>query len=185
MKTEYRLASALKELMSDNKPLSEISVTMLTKKCKVGRQTFYYHFHDVYDLLTMVFLNEEIKKVKDSHNLDDILTSIYAYYEKNASFISSVLSSGGRDLFLEFINNNVYQTLLRLTLLSDKEKITTLTERRNISRFYAAAISQTITFYFENVKKKSIAGLKKYFSMLHKDFLINAIKSTVKNRVIV
>ena len=117
--------------------------------------------------------------------LDDILVSIYAYYEKNSTFISSVLSSGGRDLFLEFINNNCYQTLLRLTLVADRDKITTLTERRNISRFYAAAISQTITFYFENVKKKSIAGLRKYFSMLHKDFLINAIKNTVKNRIVV
>lgn len=185
MKTEYRLAAALKELMSDNKPLSDITVTMLTKKCKVGRQTFYYHFHDVYDLLTMVFLNEEIKKIKDSRSLDEFLEIFYAYYEKNINFINGVLSSGGRDLFVEFVNNNCYQTLLKITTNIDKEKNLSLTEKKNIARFYAAAISQTITFYLENIKKKSLPGLKKYFSMLHKDFLTNAIKQTIKNRQII
>ena len=39
MKTEHRLAEALKEMMSGT-PLDEISVTMLVRKCKVNRQTF-------------------------------------------------------------------------------------------------------------------------------------------------
>jgi AcrR family transcriptional regulator len=56
MKTEYRFAEALKEMMSEVS-LDSISVTSLCKKCKVNRQTFYYHFHDIYDLLALVFLN--------------------------------------------------------------------------------------------------------------------------------
>ncbi len=57
MKTEHRLAETLKSLMSEV-PLDSISVTMLSERCHINRQTFYYHFHDIYDLLTLVFLDE-------------------------------------------------------------------------------------------------------------------------------
>ena len=83
MKTEYRLAEALKNMMSEV-PLDSISVTTLTKKCKVNRQTFYYHFHDIYDLLTLIFLNESIPELDDTENVNDALVCIWKYYLKQA-----------------------------------------------------------------------------------------------------
>ena len=68
MKTEYRLAEALKNMMSEV-PLDSISVTSLVKRCHVNRQTFYYHFHDIYDLLTLVFLNESIPHAEESKTI--------------------------------------------------------------------------------------------------------------------
>ena len=59
MKTEHELARALKEMMS-SQPLDTISVVDLSNKCNVSRKTFYYHYHDIYDLLTQVFLDEKI-----------------------------------------------------------------------------------------------------------------------------
>ena len=59
MKTEHQFAEALKKMMA-NTPLDEISVTSLSKRIGVSRKTFYYHFHDVYDLLTLVFLDDKV-----------------------------------------------------------------------------------------------------------------------------
>ena len=56
MKTEHALARTLKEMMS-SQPLDDISVLEISKKCGVSRKTFYYHYHDIYDLLTQVFLD--------------------------------------------------------------------------------------------------------------------------------
>ena len=67
MKTEHRLAEALKSMMSQL-PLEEISVAALARRCKVNRQTFYYHFHDIYDLLALVFLNEKISGIRICHH---------------------------------------------------------------------------------------------------------------------
>ena len=89
MKTEYRFAEALKEMMSEVS-LDSISVTSLCKKCKVNRQTFYYHFHDIYDLLALVFLNEEIPGLSDANNVKDMLSKIYNYYSKNQSINQSI-----------------------------------------------------------------------------------------------
>ena len=79
MKTEYRLAEALKNMMSEV-PLDSISVTSLSKKCHVNRQTFYYHFHDIYDLLALVFLNEKIPHIDECRDSVEMVTAIYNYY---------------------------------------------------------------------------------------------------------
>ena len=112
MKTEHQFAEALKKMMA-NTPLDEISVTSLSKKIGVSRKTFYYHFHDVYDLLTLVFLDE---KVTDNSswisNSKDLISVIYNYYVKNALFIDAAINSAGKDLFEEFIFNFCYQVIL-------------------------------------------------------------------------
>ena len=44
------MADALKALL-EQKPLHNIAVNDIAERCGVTRQTFYYHFEDVYDLL--------------------------------------------------------------------------------------------------------------------------------------
>lgn len=51
------LAASLKKLLAQ-KPLDKITVVELTKDCGVNRQTFYYHFKDIYDLAEWVVLCE-------------------------------------------------------------------------------------------------------------------------------
>ena len=91
MKTEHRFAEALKSMMSEL-PLEEISVAALTRRCKVNRQTFYYHFHDIYDLLALVFLNETIPGVDEAMNSEQIAESIYNYYIKNQKLIDEIIN---------------------------------------------------------------------------------------------
>ena len=52
--TKEALAAALKKMMAV-KPIDKITVKDLVEICGVNRQTFYYHFDDVYDLLEWVF----------------------------------------------------------------------------------------------------------------------------------
>ena len=86
MKTQRRLAETLKDMMATT-PIDSISVTTLSKKCGINRQTFYYHFHDVYDLLTLVFLNEKVEKLDKEINPHNLFVSLYNYYEKNTGII--------------------------------------------------------------------------------------------------
>lgn len=48
--TKQQLASALKTLMAQ-KPMDKITIADLTGICRIRRQSFYYHFEDIYDLL--------------------------------------------------------------------------------------------------------------------------------------
>ena len=58
--TKNALAASLKKLLS-KKELSKITITNITEECGVNRQTFYYHFKDIYDLLEWIFTNESIE----------------------------------------------------------------------------------------------------------------------------
>ena len=50
MNAKHDLAEALCQLL-ETKTLEKITVKDIVARCGVNRQTFYYHFHDVYDLM--------------------------------------------------------------------------------------------------------------------------------------
>lgn len=162
MKTEYRLAEALKNMMAEV-PLDSISVTSLAKKCHVNRQTFYYHFHDIYDLLTLVFLNEEVPGLDNISNIKELLDKFFKYYTKNKGFIDATLNSAGKELFEEFCYNNCYKTFLRFILNVQDSKKLHVNDRKAIARFYALAYSHSIVYYLATYKTKTYEGLLNCF----------------------
>lgn len=163
MKTEHRLAEALKSMMSEL-PLEEISVAALTRRCKVHRQTFYYHFNDIYDLLALVFLNEKIEGIDDTMDSTEMVTVIYEYYEKNRSFIEGTLNSAGKDLFQEFVYNICYKCFMRyINNLSESKRIN-INDKKNIVRFRAFAYSNSIVYYLSTHKSKSLSNMLECFS---------------------
>ena len=57
--TKRLMADALKRLMAQ-KPLNKITIRQITEDCGVNRQTFYYHFEDIYDLMRWMFRQEAL-----------------------------------------------------------------------------------------------------------------------------
>lgn len=55
--TKKALAASLKELLGQ-KPFHKITISDITEQCGVNRMTFYYHFHDIYDLAQWAFQEE-------------------------------------------------------------------------------------------------------------------------------
>jgi len=179
MKTEYRLSEALKEMM-EKTPLDEISVVALTKKCDINRQTFYYHFHDIYDLLTLVFLNEKIRNIDKAKKLNEMVVAIYQYYEENALFIEAAINSAGKELFQEFIYNNCFQVILRFVNESQNNKKLLTSDRRSIARFYALGYAHSIVYYLSVFKNKSLQGLMSCFCFEKDENLAIAINNYIE-----
>lgn len=61
--TKQQLARALKTLMAQ-KALDKITISELTGLCGIRRQSFYYHFEDIYDLLRWMFQSETISLLR-------------------------------------------------------------------------------------------------------------------------
>lgn len=57
LNTKKILGTTLKELMAE-KPFDKITVSELTKRCGLNRQTFYYHFETIIDLFQWVLSQE-------------------------------------------------------------------------------------------------------------------------------
>ncbi|MGM9873721.1 MAG: TetR/AcrR family transcriptional regulator C-terminal domain-containing protein [Bacilli bacterium] len=182
MKTERRFANELKTMMSEM-PLEDITVSLLCKKCHVQRQTFYYHFHDIYDLIMVVFLNEKIVGVQEAKNITQLISRLYEYYTKNKNFIDASLQSAGKDLFEEFVFNNTYQGLLKImNQTSPSSKKITALERKSIIRFYSYSITNCYIYYLSNHKNKNLKDLLNNFSFIGDDFLEKSCLAILENR---
>ena len=179
MKTEYRFVEELKKMMSE-KPLEEISVLSLTKKCGVNRQTFYYHFHDIYDLLTLVFLREKIEGIDKVKSFVDMVTIIYKYYDANKAFVDATLSSAGKDLFQEFVYNVCYQCTMNIIASYKISGSVPPDAKKNVARFYGSAFCNSIIYYLNTYKNKSLNGLLNNFSFVEALELSKVLQNSAK-----
>lgn len=94
--TKLALANALKKLLQ-KKFLDDITVKELVEECEVNRQTFYYHFQDIYDLLRWFLEHETSEAAAGGGLLQDALRAAFRYVQDNHLAIYHVYRSSGRD----------------------------------------------------------------------------------------
>lgn len=97
--TKRALAAALKELLK-KKPLDKITVTDITEACEVNRQTFYYHFQDIYDLLDWTLQEDARHLVANKINLDnweESIAALFVYMQENRMLVLNAFHSIERD----------------------------------------------------------------------------------------
>ena len=107
MKTEHRLAEALKSMMSEL-PLEEISVAALARRCKVNRQTFYYHFHDIYELAEWSLMKETESALAGrvtTNTWQEALRDLFDLVIENRKYIGGLLHPSTRDHLESYINH--------------------------------------------------------------------------------
>ena len=107
--TKDALAAALKKMMGV-KPIDKITVKDLVEICGVNRQTFYYHFDDVYDLLEWVFEEDANRvlpqEVVFEHWREDVLIFMQ-YLQDNSTFTLNVYNSNSRLYMLRYLEEKM------------------------------------------------------------------------------
>lgn len=96
--TKTALAHSLKGLMEQT-PLNKITVKHLVNDCGVNRQTFYYHFQDIYALLGWIYETEAVESIHAYRSYDTWTEGFYkffCYIENNKAFCCNTLESLGR-----------------------------------------------------------------------------------------
>lgn len=113
--TKLQLAAALKTLMAQ-KPMDKITIAELTSMCHIRRQSFYYHFEDIYDLLRWMFQNEAISLLKQQEGVllwKEGLLQLFRYLEENRAVCLCALKSVGRDHIRRFFEADIYAIIHR------------------------------------------------------------------------
>lgn len=107
--TKEALAAALKQMMTV-KPMDKITIKDLVEICGVNRQTFYYHFDDVYDLLEWVFEEDANRvlprEVVYDHWREDVMIFLQ-YLQENSSFTLNVYNSNSRLYMLRYLQEKM------------------------------------------------------------------------------
>lgn len=92
--TQKAIKKALLELLEE-KPFSKITVHDITDRIEVNRQTFYYHYRDIFDLLGSIFDDIIEQSLSENAGLSDNLTSLYDEMIKIRPAVINLVKSDG------------------------------------------------------------------------------------------
>lgn len=155
--TKKALATSLKKLLS-KKELPKITIANITNDCGVNRQTFYYHFKDVYDLLEWIYLNEVIQSMdgKDTYDTwQQGFLSIFEYILNNKEFVKNTYNSISREFFLRFIYDQTKELLKNI--IEEKSKGLNVEEENKefMADFYKYGFVGIVQDWIENGMKEN------------------------------
>lgn len=106
--TEQAIQASFMKLLNE-RPLDKITVREIAADCGINRNTFYYHYHDIYDLLDKTFALEEERMLSD---VRDVSTMRQGFVEatrfaiENRRAVYHVYNSVSRDTLTRYLYNS-------------------------------------------------------------------------------
>lgn len=97
-RTRQELSAALRALLRQ-RPLDQIRVRELTELCRLRRQSFYYHFKDVYDLFAWSVREERALlqgRLEECLTWRQALLALLDRAGEQSAFYRAVLDQGGQ-----------------------------------------------------------------------------------------
>lgn len=111
--TKAKLADSLKDLMKKT-PFRKITIQNVTDHCGLNRQTFYYHFKDMYDLLRWIYQNEIFRDFGLDRNWKSTLLTTLKYAKKNKIFLRNTVRSLRKESIERFLYPFVFKWSSRI-----------------------------------------------------------------------
>lgn len=167
--TKMMLAQSLQELMT-TMPLEKISVNNIVEHAGMGRNTFYYHFEDKYDLVNWYFqtgMTHFLTSRIDHGNWQSILQNVEDYLRENRVFYINALSYSGQNSLRSYIFDFSRDMFIQRTRERLKETSDTMTpeELHFAGDFAAGAIMGILLYWVDHGMKEHIAD---YYRCLQK-----------------
>ena len=103
--------------MLDKEDIDKITVTKLIAECHISRQTFYYHFKDIYDLVEWSCLEDAKRALQGKKTYDTWQEGILQIFEavlENKPFILNVYRCVHREQVEKYLQPLVDQLLLNV-----------------------------------------------------------------------
>lgn len=139
--TERRIQNKFLELL-EYTPIENITVVLICKELNIKRQTFYYHFQSIYDVIYSIFYIKRIE-IDESLNFEKNIGLLQGFFEKNKVLCDGIENSFASDILLEYCSSFVFRLII--TLGKATKNI------NDVAKFFAKPIAQII---IDNYKKE-------------------------------
>lgn len=156
---EEAFMSLLKE-----KSLDKISVKDIIEYADINRNTFYYHYEDIYDLLESIFSEEEkrfIEVIEREKTIYDQYLCATSFLMDHKDAICHLYNSKSREVLQHYLELTIRR--LNEIYISKAAEGTTLSEtgKEYIIHFYSAGISGAILQWIEKRMPEDQDGFMK------------------------
>ena len=111
--TKRAISASLKKLLCE-KGLNKITVQDIADDCGINRQTFYYHFQDIYDLVEWTCIEDTEKVLKENRTYDtwqEGFLAVFALAKKDKVFIDNIYRSVSLEMLEQYLYRLVYPLL--------------------------------------------------------------------------
>lgn len=181
--TQKFIMSTFMQLL-ENESLDKITVRDIVEECEINRNTFYYHYSDIYDLLDDVFRVEAEKFLEQ--DVDDN-TTFGEEYARAAQFVLKyrkailhIYDSKKRDVLENYLETLAFSFINRFVKKESEGYVLSDDDVDYITGFYTHAIvGNTI----EWIKRKLPSGQERFiertagtFNATVKDMIEQCVK---------
>lgn len=171
MKIESVYQEGLKKLIKE-RPLDEVNVVMLCELCGSNRQTFYYHFRDISDVVESIFLKQKVGYAKKLLDYESILKEMVNYLNANYNFVSAINKSYSQERLQSFIFSYFYS---RVGMLLKNHKL----DGAEITRYISTLSAHELIYWIGNKRKEKAPQLIKRLNTIFVYF-VNQYQSDLK-----
>lgn len=175
--TKQALAASLAKLLQE-RPIAQISVKDVCADCGLNRQTFYYHFQDIYDLMFWM-VRKDIAAYYHSRqiapsSMSDYLYSLFTYCQEHGRLVRHAYNSANRVRY-EIAFRDESEPLLRRKLESyENYSLVAKEDADMLISFYAYSAAALFFRWVESGMPQSFSdGFSKYCMLL--DESVNAL----------
>ena len=97
--TKQALIASFKKLL-ETEPFDKITISDITNDCGLSRQTFYYHFRDIFDMIRWIYNSESLNEIGGRGGYgtwQDKIRELFDYTLNNKSLIMGTSNSKCRN----------------------------------------------------------------------------------------
>ncbi len=155
--TEQAIKNTFIDLLNE-KPLNQITVKDIVVKCGINRNSFYYHFQDIPNLLETIVKDNTDQIIQAYPSVETLETAFEAaltFALQNKRAVLNIFNSANRDLFEQnlwnvcdyviksYADNFIAKSSTAYKPLNDKDA-------EVIYRYYVCQLFGTVTYWLEN-----------------------------------
>lgn len=155
--TKRAMSYALKNLLR-TKPLNKITVQDIADECGVNRQTFYYHFQDIYDLVEWTYIEDTEKVLKENKTYEtwqDGFLAVFTLARKDKTFIDNIYRSVSLEMLEQYLYRLVYPLLKNVVDEKAEGKTVRDENKKYIADFYKYAFVGVLLDWIRRDMKES------------------------------
>lgn len=171
--------------MLREKSLSEITVTDIANRCGVSRQTFYYYFDDIYQVVEWIFEQETSRALEAYSSIDSWQLGyirMMKWSQQNKALVMNTFRSVQREYIEFFMYRVLYQYIIKVVSKEAEGMRVTQSQCEFIANFYTLALNAiTLDWIRTDMKEKPEDIAEKVSFLLEGDFKKALLKFQNRN----
>lgn len=153
--TKRKMAQALKELMAE-KPLKRITIQDIVERSHMTRQSFYYHFQDIYEVLELICRYDLVDQIayREEESFSHWMERLMEIVETNKWFYRRMLQDMDWERVSDYLKPAVEAQIRRLVsgMLTEQETRSLSGGRELLVDFLTVSVIQYIFRYISSRK---------------------------------